>query len=96
MRKTIWKFTFEVRDSFELDLPSRSTPLSVQVQGGVPCLWMLVEPDTPRVKRRFYVRGTGHPCDDCDADRFIGTFQLAGGQLVFHLFGGPVVSEVQS
>lgn len=34
--------------------------------------------------RHFRIKGTGHAADDIGD--YIGTFQLNGGSLVFHLF----------
>ncbi len=49
-------------------------------------MWALVDSEEPTLLRQFKCRGTGHDCSDLRADKFVGTFQLAGGALVFHLF----------
>ncbi len=85
---TIWKFSIPVTDSFELDMPEVQRFLSVQTQAGSPCLWVVVNTASPRRRRKFQVRGTGHSFDGSEGD-FLGTFQLHDGALVFHLFVTP-------
>lgn len=84
--KTIWKFPVEM-GRFELSLPVGAEVLSVQAQQGPPQMWVLLDPDIGRdtMRRAFEVFGTGHPIPP-SAHTFIGTFQLASGSLVFHLF----------
>lgn len=70
--------------------------LCVQVQGYAPYLWVIVDEQAPRDQpRRFRLAGTGHKLDVVDPSynpspdncgRYVGTFQLDGGALVFHLF----------
>ncbi len=59
-------------------------------QREVPFLWALVDPDPDlgTETRHFLLAGTGHPRPDLEWLKivFIGTFQLRGGALVFHLF----------
>lgn len=89
MTPTIWKFHVPVEDTFTLDVPSYFKPLDVQVQRGSAVLWAVVgDGDDPPSKRRFRVVGTGHPFPEYSERRWqhVGTFQIAGGALVFHLF----------
>lgn len=88
--KTIWKWEFSVKDKFTIDMPVGAKVLAVQTQAGVPCFWALVDSDAPRKMRTFRVYGTGHPCPDAPFQEYIGTFQLSGGALVFHLFAAGV------
>lgn len=83
--KSIWKFPFEITGEQKIFMPRTAKILSVQVQHGTPCIWALVDTDEQKTERTFIVHGTGHPCS-CDASEFIGTFQISGGALVFHLF----------
>ena len=83
---TIWKFPARP-DMFVLEMPSGARILSIDAQNGKPFLWALVDPDAPKVQRRFLTAGTGHPLhDSVSGAAFVGTFQLHGGALVFHLF----------
>lgn len=88
MKKTIWKFQLEVTDKQFICMPQEAELLSVQTQSKTPCLWALVNPNSPTEERCFEVFGTGHPvhCDMGIDRKFIGTFQLQSGGLVFHLF----------
>ena len=83
--KTIWKFPFEVTDSIEIEMATGAEILHVDVQAGQPCLWARVDNNRCKEIRRFRVAGTGHPLDD-ERLAHIGSFFLAGGTLVFHLF----------
>jgi hypothetical protein len=85
--RTIWKFAVPVTDYFDLTMPAESQILSVQSQRNDPQLWALVYPDAPKQTRHFRLIGTGHPIHDAkDNWNFIGTVQLEGGSLIFHLF----------
>jgi hypothetical protein len=86
--RTIWKYPVAMLDRFSLDIPKDHMFLDVQVQRGAPALWALVDADAPKMRVDFALVGTGNPFPDPDEGEFwhIGTFQLAGGDLVFHLF----------
>ena len=87
MLQSVFKYAFEVEDHFDLSMPKDADILSVQVQGEQPCIWALVEPGAAIEHRHFRLVGTGHPIsENIDTLEFIGTFQLRGGILVFHLF----------
>ena len=96
--QTIWKYTLEVTDEQTVQLPEGAQILSIQPQGpfgegggGEVELWALVDPETPiMIDRIIHIHGTGHPIKDEDIDLLthISTFQLMGGQLVFHAFEG--------
>ena len=86
MTKTIWKFLFETTDFFTLDLPVGAEILAVALQRGQPCIWVLCDPKAGKETRIFVVYGTGHPIYHCSDKKYIGTYQLSGNGLVFHLF----------
>ena len=91
--QTIWKFRLDMMDEQTINVPIGSTFLSVQVQRDVPCVWALVDDNAPSVPTTVRIYGTGHPIKfDVTGLEYIGTFQLSGGALVFHLF---TVIEVQ-
>ena len=82
----IWKYTIEVANHQELALHSEAKILAVQMQGGECRLWALVdETKKDMATRRIAIYGTGHPIPD-DPGNYIGTFQIMGGDLVFHAF----------
>ena len=82
----VWKYEIEITDYFDLQIPEGSTILSVQVQERTPCLWALVNPNNPKRTYKFRLAGPGHPVKIEESDNYLGTFQMQGGALVFHLF----------
>lgn len=85
--KAIWKYPLAVTDEQTVNMKQGAEILCVQVQDGVPCLWAVIDDVLPGRLRSFRLYGTGHPVDDLG--RYVGTFQLHGGSLVFHLFEVP-------
>lgn len=85
---TIWKFKIEIVDSQEIPMPTGAQVLTVQMQGGTPFIWAICDPLAPMKDRGFALYGTGHHVQDMDLPylRYVGTFQMEGGSLVFHLF----------
>lgn len=84
--KTVWKYPVELKDYFEVDMPEGAEILSVEMQGTSPCMWALVRAnETPTERRLFRLAGTGHPINEQENLKFIGTFFMRG-VLVFHLF----------
>lgn len=88
MKKVIWKFPFTVTDSIRISMPIDAEILAVQTQSNQPCIWALVNAEHKKEDRYFQVIGTGHPIES-DPGKYIGTFQLHNGGLVFHLFELP-------
>jgi hypothetical protein len=86
MRK-IFKYPVPIDDVFSLNLPEGAKILSFQAQGERPTIWVLVNPDAPPTRRQFRLAGTGHPISDYEDElQFVGTCQMKGGSLVWHLF----------
>lgn len=82
----IWKFPIAVGDSQTIDMPTDAKVLAVQVQNGTgPCLWAMCDPQAPKRPRTFETFGTGHPVPPAPRE-YIGTYQLRGGGLIFHVF----------
>jgi hypothetical protein len=70
-----------------MEMPSGARILTVQPQMERPRIWVAVSDDAQPVQRRFRVVPTGiHFEEEEDLGTYVGTFQLYGGQLVFHLF----------
>lgn len=83
--RTIHKFAVLARP-FDLRLPKGAKVLTVQIQHGRPEMWVLLDTNNERERRTFVTLPTGNEIpDDINLD-YIGTFQLDGGSLVFHLF----------
>lgn len=84
--KAIYKYPLTIADTQAVDMPIGAEALSVQLQGSI-CLWARVETSLPSALRTVRMYGTGHDCSDLPAtSQFIGTVQLNGGNLVFHVF----------
>jgi hypothetical protein len=81
----IWKYELEVTDEQVVTLPAGARILALQVQHGQPCLWALVDPDAAKTPWKFRTVGTGHRVD-FDTGSYVGTYQVRGGALVFHVF----------
>lgn len=90
--KTVWKFKLQLSDVQNVEMPTNAQILCVQVQpwegGEDVCLWALVDPEQPLTTRKILIVGTGHDREDLAQPflHYIGTFQVAGGRLVFHVF----------
>ena len=86
--KTIWKYELDIDNEVEISLPKHSKILSVQTQEGKPVLWAEVNTDNQLEKRFFNIFGTGYKIDDKlpMGGKYIGTFQMREGILVFHLY----------
>jgi hypothetical protein len=94
---TIWKFEVPVQDNIQIEMPKGARILSVQAQRNLAaltvgdpieqvCLWALVNPEATKEIRGFRMVGTDHPIQHSEKLTYIGTFQMQGGALVFHLF----------
>jgi hypothetical protein len=85
-RTTIYKYPFTVDDRIRISMPRAAELLTVQVQHDQPCLWARVDLNAPAEERPFAIFGTGHPIPGDFSGRYVATFQMNGGWLVFHLF----------
>ena len=86
----IFKYSVDYSDTFDLDLPKHWVFLHVDTQGDEPFMWLLVDPEDEVERHTFYVRSTGQPFTGQEGD-YLGTFLLANGTLVFHLFDSNVL-----
>lgn len=82
--RTIHKFPVKSAP-FKVALPRGAKFLAVQTQHENPQMWFEVETDRPTQDRTFMIVGTGHSMPD-DELLHLGTFQMQGGALVFHLY----------
>jgi hypothetical protein len=87
MERIIWKFGVPLTERFVLVMPAGAQVLTVQNQGDVAHVWVLVDPSGPRRARRFALYGTGRTLPNApETGAYVGTFQTEGGQFVWHLF----------
>lgn len=85
--KRVFKYPVVLAEVFSIEVPSGARFLSVQEQREGPQMWLLVDDAAPVETRFFTLAGTGHPIHpDFHDAKYLGTFQLEGGSLVFHLF----------
>jgi hypothetical protein len=85
--KTVYKYVLEVVDDQTLSLPIGSQVLSVATQDDDIVLYALVDPDQPTtIRYGIRIHGTGHPISNIDGHAFLGTVNLYGGRLMFHVF----------
>jgi hypothetical protein len=83
--KAIYKYPVSPAFS-SIELPRYSKILCIQMQGNQPCLWAMVDKDCKEKESRiFEIYGTGHDMKEVPQE-YIGTFQVNGGQFVFHVF----------
>lgn len=86
MSKKIFKYQLETTDVQQVEMPQGAEILCIQTQNETPCIWALVEPNATVTKRAFEIFGTGHNVPENGNRKYIGTYQLMGGGLVFHCF----------
>ena len=88
MEQTIWKYKLEVTDGQNISMPKGAEILTVLMQDEKPYLWALVDPTADTEFRFIEIFGTGNPIlSDMGASRkYISTFRILGGKLVFHAF----------
>lgn len=75
-------------------MPGGAEILCVQTQNNqacnkqTPCIWAKVDTDNAPEQREFDVIGTGHAISEMEyhEHKYIDTFQLSGGALIFHVF----------
>jgi len=82
---SIWKFPLQTINAQEIKMPVGAEILTVQVQNDEPYLWARVDTDAFAGSRQIAIHGTGHELSALTR-KYIGTYQLSGGALVFHVF----------
>lgn len=84
--RRIWKFPLEIAYIQTLNMPAGAEILTVQMQGDKPQLWAFCDTLTEVKERRgimIYGTGTAVPPEQ---GKYIATFQMSNGELVFHAF----------
>ena len=73
----------------EIEMPRNAEILSLQMQGGIPIIWAIVNPNKQKRKYVFHVFGTGYEMLDYERKHYVyvGTVQQSGLMtLVWHIF----------
>lgn len=86
MKKVIWKFELTESGIQEIELRKGYEFLTLQMQNGIPCIWVLLNSNEEKITESFEIYGTGHEIHyDMGISReYLGTFQET--YLVWHLF----------
>ena len=88
--QTIWKYPLKLAGEQVVTTPIGARALCVQMQGDSLCLWVLCDPTAGvNVDRTIRIIGTGHPIE-IDPGSYIGTIQIDGGALIFHVFDATI------
>ena len=92
--KVIWKYVLNdvVND---LEMPAGARIIAIQTVRDEPCLWAIVNPKNKPEIRRFHITGTGIPDKAAFFDNsiYVGTYQVEGGEYVFHVFEDVMVRD---
>ncbi len=84
--ETIWKYELETTDFQTVSLPVNAEILTIDTQCSTVCIWALVEKTEHKNEEKIIeIFGTGHEMKEANR-KYIGTYQLNGGALVFHAF----------
>lgn len=85
--KTIYKYEIYT-GSQTIEMPKDAEILCVQRQLDSACVWAIVETSEDTEFKKIDVFRTGHPIsDEIGFHReYIGTYQEAGGGLIWHVF----------
>lgn len=88
MAEVVYKYQISLSQSNHIDMPEGANLLTLQLQNNTPTIWCLVDDEKPMVTRIFEIWGTGDYLRPLThyTRTYIGTFQLHGGALVFHVF----------
>lgn len=88
MSATIFRYTAEITHPAKVEMPKGAQVISVAPTRTGPeglDIWAIVDPENDLETRQFWIVGTGHDMPETYG-RFLGTIQVYGGQLIFHVF----------
>ncbi len=86
MTLTVCKYKLNISDrTQEIEMPIGSEILCVQIQYGEPVIWAKVNPDNETETIKIITVFIGSPMTG-EEGRYIGTYQIREGSLVFHVF----------
>ncbi len=81
---TIYKYPIIPTFEQSISIHANYRILSLQVQDGRPCIWVIVDTDEQIVNLYLYTLGTGHEAEEFADKTHVGTYQLSQGE------GNPV------
>ena len=88
--KTIYKYELNVTDEQTLSLPKNHKVLTVMVQNGIPCIWVLLDPEQ-REKEDLdvFIFGTGQMIPEfatIERLTYLGSFMIVNDNFVGHVY----------
>lgn len=83
--KTIFEYTLPKATPATIEMPQGATILVAQNQSEAVVIWAEVDTELPLETRTFVTALTGQPLPR-GKKQFLGTVQLQGGALVFHVY----------
>lgn len=86
MNKVVWKFPLVIADVSVIEIPSDYRFIHVGLDpSGDPCVWAIVDTESPKKSKPLYIAGTGHKLKTFQhANSHIGSFVQGG--FVWHVF----------
>jgi hypothetical protein len=82
--KVIYKYELQIKSQQVIEIPRQSKFLTLQLQDGVPCVWLEVNTNnTNTTQRVFKMHGTGHEFVN-NLDVYLGTVLING--FVWHYY----------
>lgn len=82
----IYKYQLKVIDKQVVLMPFGAEIFCVQMQNGHPTIWAAVDEMNSLTQRTIAIAGTGHELGETAKGKYIGTVQMDGGSLVWHVF----------
>lgn len=88
-KNVVWKYLFTNRAGLQtFEMPDGAMPIIATAQGEQTVgVWAIVNPDKPKVTRKFNAVMTGFPLPE--NGRYLGTAMLDQGNFVVHVFEVP-------
>lgn len=84
--RTIYKYQLELAEHIQpIQMPVAADLLHAEMQGCVPLIWAMVDPDAPETTRAFRLIGTGWPIGE-DETRLDHISTVRDREFVWHIF----------
>lgn len=84
--KTIYKYQFKICEQFKIMLSPNCNPLMVELQNGIPTMWILVDTEEMTRETKFRVVGTGHNLEFLNEELFFHAGSFIHDKFVWHVF----------
>lgn len=85
-QKAIWQFTLSLTGVQTIKMPENANIIHLEVQYNELNIWAIVDTKALKEERTFSMYGTGRLLEVAEEEKHIGSFQMSGGSLVFHVF----------